>query len=766
MSANEEPKEPRRIIPTVPSVPVIPTVAIKNPSRVTRSVTAPVGVVKPVMQTISVKDTNKTEKIASVAVELNSTSVPPPALPPLNPGSNARPLISSPILKASTCTAKELISPLRSAPKVPTRPAPEAPTENPRPLSSPVNPSVAIILEDIQTAKPKETTSTLNRIASFLKPKDDKNKIQNSPQNAGKLNKNIDKSTLRTMKISNPIPQKEIELTISTLPTEPEKNRTVVMRAQSMRGSNVTPRPNIQTFGSMRQPNAPKRPTSIPVGNRPKSPPPPRPPLPDLDKATINKIPGVPGYQAPNTKPESITTSSASEYNYDDCLNEAPLSKITEENSPSSGDNIYAVIEETPKSLSSGKSNSDSSESVGLLGEIVSEIQSRNFDSIYSTSTLARKKKEALEMDLLKSKSDKNNIDSNYNSENYVNTSSFYKSPENEYSNMGNLIQSSASSTASGYIHPSAVNAPKPIINNNTNNNKKISPKVSSNLSTFKTDTKPDISSYKPFSSTLQRSAGPFASTFKSTTVPDTKSESTFKASPKTVTTSDNSIKSPPAINNVNEKTFKSPVTSPENTVKSPVVNNISEKTLKSPVTSPVEKNTPAVNKSKSENKESISPITNSSQKPKTVGRQVTPVNLRTRKPSPSRNTSAAIKTTANTPPKSTAKSPASSNSPDLVISCSTTTTASIKSPDVLNSSAKLNNKPNSVLPKPVNITNKTAPAKTVKIATERNLVGKAPITLKQLNRINSGVHKTQPSNVATLQQKFENKTQSATKTK
>lgn len=832
ISTNEESK-PIRAVPPVPSIPTIPNVIIKNPNRAPRASTAPVAMVKPVVHT-----TNATENHVSIVSNNNIA----PALPPLNPGSHARPLISSPILKASTCTAKELISPLKTAPKLPTRPAPDAPiTENPRPLSSPIKPAVSIILEEMQQQhnKIKENPSALNRIASFLKPKEDKNKSNAAPQNNVKLNKNIDKTALRSIQISNPIPQTEIAIKASDLPSEPEKNRAVVMRAQSMRGNNITTRPNIQTFGSMRQPHGAKRPTSIPVGSRPKSPPPPTPPVLEMDANVVDKIPGVPGYQEPTkpvTKPVT-TVSKTSDYQYDDCLNESPLAKISEEVSPSSGDNIYAVIEETPKSFSSGQSNSNSSESVGLLGEIVSEIQNRNFDSIYSTSTLARKKKEALEMEQKKS------LEKVDNAENYVNTSTLYRSPDSLYSNMSNIAQSSASSTASGYIHPSAVNAPavKPVVD------KKISP--NNNLSTFKTD-KPDISSYKPYHSNLQRNAGPFAASFKATPAnatlnPTTTNKVSFKTPPVTntvnlisktapVTATVNStlkstpvstinsipttatvnptIKSTPLTTNSSFKptpvtsTFNSTPTSvnsilkptPTNTLHStfksaPLTNTVSstlkstpltnivvpkstpvtnttlrsapvtktvtiekslEPTIKTPITSPTAKKTET-----SENKvKSPSPVSSPTSKtPKPIGRQVTPVNLRTRKPSPVRNTS-------NLTSKNT-KIPATSNSPDLVISCSTTTNT--KSPDVLNS-AKVNNKPNGVLPKPT-VTPKVAP-KTVKSPTERKPVGKSPVAAKhKINSVNSADSKInsvsaklptkiQPSTVAALQQKFENK--------
>ncbi|CAH0554467.1 unnamed protein product [Brassicogethes aeneus] len=322
-----------------------------------------------------------------------------PALPPPNPGSNARPIISSPVLENSTCTAKELVSPLKHVSNVNSK------TELPPP----------------EEPKTKTGSGALNRIASFLKPSEKKpvNNIDTLPRMTKlKYKTTICKETLRSMEISNPIPQTNIEISIATLPVDAEEKKVTVTRAHSMR-SPPNAKPNIQSFGSMRQPSKNlKRPLSIP-NNRPKIPPPPLPPASvAASKKPVEKI------------------DDAVDSQYDDCLNKAPLASVSEANSPQSGDNIYAVIDDTAP---------DKNDTFGLLGEIVSEIQNRNFDSIYSTSTLARKKKEQEER--------------RKNEENYVNTSAIYKSPESEYSNMSNG-KSSASSTSSGYIHPSAINIP------------------------------------------------------------------------------------------------------------------------------------------------------------------------------------------------------------------------------------------------------------------------------------------------------------------
>jgi hypothetical protein len=94
--------------------------------------------------------------------------------------------------------------------------------------------------------------------------------------------------------------------------------RPVVMRTHSMRDPVAPKAAPLASFGSMRA----KRPTSI-TGARPSAPPPPRPP------------------------------SLKEPLQYDDCgppgpmpMGTAPLAHIDEENSPTSADNIYAVIEE------------------------------------------------------------------------------------------------------------------------------------------------------------------------------------------------------------------------------------------------------------------------------------------------------------------------------------------------------------------------------------------------------------------------------------
>lgn len=420
-------------------------------------------------------------------VHRTNTTVSAPALPPLNPGSTARPIISSPILEGSTCTAKELMSPLKNS-KYPVRTAPIVPSE----ISDYSGNSSPDVLSISSNKEKKSKEGTLHRIASFLK-KEDKSSSQTLPRNPSinsKMNK-IDKEKLKNIEISAPIQQSDA--------SDSEYDAPGVSRTQSMRSPpGTSKRPVIQTFGSMRQPAGTKRPSSI-VGSRPKSPPPPRPPAPPA--ITGMKIPGLPGYQNPPA-PKKIDRND-----YDDCeAVEAPLGHISEENSPNSPDNIYAVIEELPSptkfklkspptpSSNAAASKSASADSMGLLGEIVSEIENRNFDSIYSASTLKKKK------------GDPKNI---ITEPAYANTSEIDVDSESEYSNSN--IKSNASTTSSGYLRPSAINTPIARVAPTKPENPK------NTFSSFKTPTTnaPTVATYKPYSAALNR-PGPYASSFKS----------------------------------------------------------------------------------------------------------------------------------------------------------------------------------------------------------------------------------------------------------
>lgn len=325
-----------------------------------------------------------------------------PMLPPMNPGSQARPLISNPVLATTTCTSMEL-----NVPKVPVRPAPDIPANPVRPapdvpvnaLKKPPRPiSTTPTIEPIsptESEKKLEKTGgggTLNRIASILRSSSIIGTYGGAPREERErapTNK-IDKEILRGLEISGPIPQRDIELSTCVVPVSSDdvtdggqKPEVPVVRAQSMRDKKHS-RPRIPKFGSMRHP--PKRPTSIPTAARPTSP----PPGPPVNKDQ-SKVKAMEAYQVPRPITAGVVVNNDKvEATYDDCMT---LSKISEE-SPTS-DNIYAVIEEMiiPAAAKSKPNNEEQQHdnSMGLLSEIVSEISNRNFDSIYSTSTIARK---------------------------------------------------------------------------------------------------------------------------------------------------------------------------------------------------------------------------------------------------------------------------------------------------------------------------------------------------------------------------------------
>lgn len=413
----------------------------------------------------------------------------PPTLPPLNPGSMARPLISSPVLAATTCTSVELVTskvPTTTSLDIHTCPVPAPPiTSIPQKLQRPNStPLTNVILPEIENKS--EKGNTFNKIASMLRPnsgimRSNSQRPQKNEKNTNflprnqhhKANKVIDKEVLRNLEISNPILQKEIEISMPVIPvitTTELAKKNIVLRAHSMRDSNITPRPPIQTFGSMRQATSIRRPTSIPAGTRPTSPPPSPPITIQTEKTTASGM-KITGYQNSQIK----SAQKPIENVYDDCMNfipESSLTKITEE--LPSNDNIYAIIEESipeksrknieiemqadneyklPKRIETF--NANTLESIGLLSEIVSEISNRNFDSIYSTSTLTRKRKKKEGA----SKSSEN-MGSNSSLDGYMN-SNHYKIPGSFYSNTTGKFNSSSSTTSSGYLHPSVINIPQ-----------------------------------------------------------------------------------------------------------------------------------------------------------------------------------------------------------------------------------------------------------------------------------------------------------------
>nr|XP_012222956.1 PREDICTED: uncharacterized protein LOC105672528 isoform X2 [Linepithema humile] len=802
------PSQSKLIEPTKPAPPPpgwIPTVAIKT------------NVTKPIVQKC-----NAPQRSNLLNPNISESNSIAPALPPLNPGSTARPLISSPVLAATTCTSVELVAkiPTRPAPDIPTRAAPAPPIASTallkpqRPNSTPLT---NVILPEPE--KKPEKGSTLNRIASMLRPgsgimrsnfqnsqKDDKNTNSLPRSQHHKANKVIDKEILRNLEISNPILQKEIEIATPVIPVIPAveiEKRNVVLRAQSMRDSKVTPRTPIHTFGSMRQTTPVKRPTSIPASVRPTSPPPGPPNTAQTEKAAENaiKIPGLPGYQ----NPPMIAAQKPVENTYDDCMNliaESSLTKITEE-SPTN-DNIYAVIEESvpeknrknaettqtvdneyklPKRIDATSAGTNSLESMGLLSEIVSEISNRNFDSIYSTSTLSRKKKEKNGENVPKSPE---NMGSNSSLGGYMN-SGHYKTPGSVYSNStSGKFNSSSSTTSSGYLHPSVINVPqvhkKESNENPSDANDNVTAVDKSKLNTLKSDN-PNINDelskelgmkppenpvgYKPFAPSKTRPSHLIH------IKKDDQGESKVKPSLSRTKTPPNIAKSP---------TLKE---SAESSVK--LARQSSDNTLKS------------LKPSKTCDANSATPKPSSDASPTVRQTQL----------NASKSNSDLDKEESQTPvcvknvPCSPKNNPGKFNSPDLVSSCSNSNQGGTKSPDVVGSNSKFSLPLKTVqktptLPrggqktpttplKPLNITSKAASLSERKKSPTGNanvtkslspsakepsnggtktsqLTSKTPTKMETKNGDGGAAAKTNPlqraangkSNVASLQQKFE----------
>lgn len=301
-----------------------------------------------------------------------------PALPPPNPGSTARPIISKPKLDSSTLTMVPLkggdddcvpgdgeLSPTRLAP------APPVPLH--------ADPKLNI-----------KRDGTIRRLASFLK-KEEKPPLKEKTY--------IDRERLRTLEISAPMPvpaapaaaapqQQQAESSNSDSETTPreEETKNLVKRTQSMRSP--TKKNQVQTFGSMRSPPGAARPKSTASGaaagaaaasSRPKSPPPRPPPLTSLKKTNSTTSSG---YQLP-----VATAQTTVENTYDDCefVEATPTRAST--------DDIYSVIDEIPPAaqtlkrsdLVSSLASSAAGSDMGLLGEIVNEFEKLNGgDSIYS----------------------------------------------------------------------------------------------------------------------------------------------------------------------------------------------------------------------------------------------------------------------------------------------------------------------------------------------------------------------------------------------
>ncbi|XP_021693630.1 uncharacterized protein LOC5576567 isoform X1 [Aedes aegypti] len=434
-----------------------------------------------------------------------------PALPPLNPGSTARPIISSPILESSTNTSREINT---GTAKIPIRPAPVLPPVQSNPGGSEENMVPEILINPTSKDK-KSKEGKLNRITSYLK-KDEK-----VPKAEPKNIKIVDKEKLKNLEISAPIP-----IASDLAKSMPKLNETesvlgpssaTVQRAKSMRDPEAkekrVPGDGQAATESPRKPSTLKRPQSM-VGSRPTMPP-PRPPVPPAPTINEVKMPKTYGYQRPG--PPKTVTIVAPRNDYDDCQDvEDSITTATSNGSSSAlgHDNIYSVIDESPSppSIMSPQAtlSSGSSDSMGLLGEIVNEIESRGSDSVYIASTLkrdggARKNSQA---PMAEEEDDEPT---------YVNTSEIQDdedaagdpTDEDDEPYPANL-KSSVSTTSSGYLRPSAINAPIA----------RVAPSkpesVSTNLSSFRNGNSNVLSTLQ-FEGPVESSKPP-ASTKKSTT--------------------------------------------------------------------------------------------------------------------------------------------------------------------------------------------------------------------------------------------------------
>ena len=233
--------------------------------------------------------------------------------------------------------------------------------------------SLFLIVDSLksETAIPvTKKITAINRIASFLKATNNHHQHQQHQHVVVPIKKPI---CLKNIEISEPIPLNEIEVAKNAVPVQEMcHDKTVVMRSHSFRNpaSVAAAHRNTQNFGSLRRSHS-KRPTSVPfAANRPKNPPPPKPPSQD-----------------------------------------------------NNSDNIYAVIDDV-KTISSSqpKITEEEPSNDSLLGEILNEIQNRNTESIYSASTLMRKKREKNPSDQL-----------------YVNMADVNDQPTNIYVNLSEI---------------------------------------------------------------------------------------------------------------------------------------------------------------------------------------------------------------------------------------------------------------------------------------------------------------------------------------
>lgn len=300
---------------------------------------------------------------------------PAPCPPPVGkPNDNAtqgeRLQISQPVLDATTSLAvRELVS-------VPLKPAPPVPT-----AARPVSTMMAVDSKN-SSGSGGGGYPTLRRITSFMKNQKPEERKPTVPR----VNSKFDKEVLKNLVISQPILQNEINVPSEPLPLEADQRKAVVLRAQSLRNANnAKHRPSVPNFGSMRS----KRPTSVAavtagaataaaaagICSRPTSPP-PQPP-PPLTSQQLHF-----GYQTP--RPSSDKRDRPANTT-------SPLRSDCGDGETAHAENIYSVIDEDP----AANVDEDSAYKVprsldsSLLGEIVSAIQERNHESIYTSKPAA-----------------------------------------------------------------------------------------------------------------------------------------------------------------------------------------------------------------------------------------------------------------------------------------------------------------------------------------------------------------------------------------